>query len=98
MLSAVSSFTHTKTLQKKEEEEAFSINTQTSEKLSMGKEHGLVFGAQSRNDIFVVMIHCRRMVNVILLHERNYTRKNCSKVNDRFWERNGKNTHTQNYA
>ncbi len=71
-MSAVSSFTHiyTKTEgKKKEDDEAFSINTQTSEKLSMGKEHGLVFGAQSRNDIFVVMIHRRRMVNVILLHE-----------------------------
>lgn len=60
---------------KKNNEEAFSINTQTSEKLSMGKKHGLVFGAQSRNDIFVVMIHCRRMVSVILLHEWNYTRR-----------------------
>lgn len=65
----------------------------------MGKEHGLVFGAQSRNDIFVVMIHCRRMVNVILLHEwKLYKKRNYSKVNDRFWERNQKNTHTENYA
>lgn len=70
VLSAVSSFTHTKTRRKKNTKKNLFLQThRLQEKLSMGKEHGLVFGAQSRNDIFVVMIHCRRMVNVIFLHE-----------------------------
>lgn len=72
MLNADLRIRRHKTTTTSNDESFFFKHTETSEtlvKLSMGKEHVLVFGAQSRNDIFVVMIHCRGMVNVILLHE-----------------------------
>lgn len=100
VLSAVSSFTHTtKTNNKKKQRRSFFYKHTDVREIVHGKRAWFgIWCAIAQwyicgDDSLSKNGQCYFVTRMKLYKKRNY-----SKVNDRFWERNQKNTHTENYA